>query len=104
MIDIDDALLSLLKKKHLEQGGSLEDFEELVSVWRSIAYSRKIIAEHFGDKQLHLIADCCEFLLRNLTSLEQQKILEDLQERLKDRGVRDKQILEKWMTEREGGK
>jgi len=98
---MNEALLALIRKQFLEQGGSLDEFQDLVVIWESMEYSREMIAERFGGRQLHLIADCCEFLLRNLTPLEQEKILIELQKRLQNKTARDQAILRRFMAEKE---
>lgn len=97
---MNEALFALIKKQFLNQGGSLEEFQDIVSIWECIELARKTIAERFGDKQLHLITDCCEFLLRNLTPLEQDLIFTQLRNRINTKESRDKDILQRWMQKK----
>lgn len=93
---INDTLLALVKKQFIQQGERAEDFEDLVAIWEGISFIRETIAEQFGNKQLHLISDCCEFLLRNLTPLERGKVLAELKWRLENKAIRDDEIIKKW--------
>jgi len=96
-VSMNSALLALIRKQFLAQGGRLEDFEDLVNIWEYIEYARLLIAERFGDKQLQILSDCCEFLLRNLTPLEQCKVLEEVRHRLANKKTRDNELITKWL-------
>ena len=75
----------------------MEDFQEMVSIWEAVELTRETIAERFGGKQLDITADICEFLLCNLTPLEQEKIFVDLRHRInKTMKTNDLEVLQSW--------
>lgn len=77
----------------MSQGGAEGDFEKLWEMNEALDFVRKTIAQRFGAEQLIHTADCIEFLLRGLTSLEQKKVFNDVLNRLFFDKGREKRIL-----------
>ena len=75
----------------------MDEFKQTVGIWESIEFARETIAERFGGMQLNLVADCCEFLLRNLTPLEQEVVFVGLRNRInKTIETQDLEVLQSW--------